>query len=142
MEAGTGAVVRIGGLELRFLIDETTTSNMVMFEFIVAPNARVPAAHFHKDVDEAIYGLEGVTTTTLGGQKHDVRAGQTLFVPRGVVHIHENLSDRTARSLIVLTPGTIGRRYFEEIAAAISGPGKPDPARITEIMLRYGLVPA
>jgi hypothetical protein len=24
----------------------------------------------------------------------------------------------------------------------VSGPGKPDPARLTEIMLRYGLVPA
>lgn len=142
MESGTGAVIRVGGLELRFLIDEGTTSNMVMFEFIVAPNARVPVAHFHKDVDEAIYGLEGVTTTTLNGKRHEVRAGQTLFVPRGVVHIHENLSDKTARSLIVMTPGTIGRRYFEEIAAAASGPGKPDPARIKEIMLRYGLVPA
>jgi hypothetical protein len=24
----------------------------------------------------------------------------------------------------------------------VSGPGKPDPARLTEIMLRHGLVPA
>ena len=37
---------------------------------------------------------------------------------------------------------SIGRAYFEEIAKAASGPGKPDPARLTEIMLRYGLIPA
>jgi uncharacterized RmlC-like cupin family protein len=83
-----------------------------------------------------------VTTTTLGEQKHELSAGQTLLVPRGVVHIHENLSDETARSLIVLSPGTIGRRYFEEMAVEINGPGKPDPAKIKEIMLRHGLVPA
>jgi hypothetical protein len=47
-----------------------------------------------------------------------------------------------ARALIVLNPGSIGRAYFDEIAKAASGPGKPDPARLTEIMLRYGLVPA
>jgi hypothetical protein len=41
-----------------------------------------------------------------------------------------------------LNPGSIGRAYFEEIAEAASGPGKPDPARLKEIMLRYGLVPA
>jgi hypothetical protein len=50
--------------------------------------------------------------------------------------------DETARALIVLNPGSIGRAYFEEIAKAASGPGKPDPARLKEIMLRYGLVPA
>jgi len=45
-------------------------------------------------------------------------------------------------ALIVLNPGSIGRAYFEEIAKAASGAGKPDPPRLTEIMMRYGLVPA
>jgi quercetin dioxygenase-like cupin family protein len=143
MEAGIGRAVRIGGLELRFLIDETSgTGSLVIFEFIVPPNARVPAPHFHREVDEVIYALEGATTTTRGGQKHELRAGQSLFVPRGVVHTHENLHGETARSLIVMSPGTIGRRYFEEIAAEVNGPGKPEPARIKEIMLRHGLVAA
>jgi hypothetical protein len=30
----------------------------------------------------------------------------------------------------------IGRAYFEEVAKAVSGPGKPYPARLKEIMLR------
>ena len=42
----------------------------------------------------------------------------------------------------VLTPGTIGRGYFEEVAEAVSGPGRPDPARLQAIMLRHGLVPS
>jgi quercetin dioxygenase-like cupin family protein len=143
MEANGRDVVRIGSLELRFLVDETQGSgSLVMFEFVVPPNARVPAPHFHKEVDEVIYALEGTTTTTLDGQKHELRAGQSLFVPRGSVHTHENLHGEAARSLIVMTPGLIGRRYFEEVAREVNVPGKPDLARVKEIMLQHGLVPA
>ncbi|MFC0218965.1 cupin domain-containing protein [Pseudochelatococcus lubricantis] len=130
-------------MELRFVVDETTGSgSLVAFEFVIPPNARVPAPHFHQDVDEMIYALDGITTSTLDGQRHELRTGESLFVPRGSTHTHENLHDETARSLVVLTPGLIGRRYFEEIAAEVNVPGKPDLARIKEIMLRHGLVPA
>ncbi len=143
MEASNGGIVRIGALELRFLIDETRGSgDLVMFEFAVPAEARVPAPHFHRDVDEAVYGLEGTLTTTLDGQKHEVRPGDAVFIPRGSVHHHENLHPGTARALIVLTPGSIGRRYFEEVAEAVNVPGKPDPARVKDVMLRHGLVPA
>ncbi len=135
-------ILRIGALELRFLVDETQgTGNVVMFEFIVPPGARVPVAHYHRDVDEVVYGLDGTTTSTLDGTRHELRRGDSLLVPRGAVHVHENLHDDTARSLIVLTPGSIGRRYFEEIAALVNGPGKPDPEAMRAVMLRHGLVP-
>jgi hypothetical protein len=35
----------------------------------------------------------------------------------------------------------LGPGYFREIAALVAG-GAPDPAKMKEIMLRYGLVPA
>lgn len=143
MEAHDGDVVRIGALELRFLLDGTKgPSSLVIFEFVVPPGARVPAAHLHREVDEVIYALEGTTTTTLDGKKHELRTGQSLFVPRGSVHTHENLHGETARSLIVMTPGLIGRRYFEEVACEVNVSGKPDLAKVKEIMLRHGLVPA
>src|SRR4028119_1525255 len=127
MEAQSSNVVRIGALELRFLVDETQGSgSMVMFEFIVPPNARVPAPHHHREVDEVVYALEGTVTTTLDVQRHELREGESLFVPRGGVHTHENLHADTARALIVMTPGTIGRRYFEEVAERGSAPGAPD----------------
>ena len=113
-----------------------------MFEFIVPPNARVPAPHYHREVDEVVYALEGTVTTTLDGQRHELRKGDSLLLPRGSVHTHENLHNDTARALIVMTPGSIGRRYFEELAAEVNVPGKPDPAKVKEIMLQNGLVPA
>jgi quercetin dioxygenase-like cupin family protein len=143
LETRMGNMVRIGSLELHFLVDETQGSgSLVMFEFVVPPDARVPAPHFHKEVDEVIYALEGTTTTTLDGQKHELRAGLSLLIPRGSVHTHENLHGETARSLVVMTPGSIGRRYFEEVAREVNVPSKPDLVKIEEIMLRHGLVPA
>ena len=143
MESAVADVVRIGGMELRFLVDETQGSgDLVMFEMTVQPNARVPVPHYHREVDEIVYGVSGVLTTTVNGDKREVRAGDSVLIPRGAVHHHENLGAETSRTLFVLNPGSIGRAYFEEIANAVSGPGKPDPARLKEIMLRYGLVPA
>ena len=143
MEEQNGGVLRIGGMELRFLVDETQGSgDVVMFEFVVPPAGRVPAAHFHREVDEVVYGLEGTLTSTVDGRKHELRKGDSLFLPRGSVHVHENLHADTVEVLTVLTPGSIGRRYFEEVAAVVNGGGPPDMARIKQIMLNHGLVPA
>ena len=143
MEAPDRKTVRIGDLELRFLVDEAESAGkVVMFEFVVPSKARVPAPHHHRDVDEVVYGLEGTLTTTVDGQKRPIAAGETVFIPRGSVHHHENVDQGRARGLIVMTPGSIGRRYFEEIAREVNVVGKPDLAKIKEIMLRHGLVPA
>lgn len=137
------ALVRIGALELNFLLDETQGSNdLVMFEMTVPSNSRVPVPHYHKDVDEVMYGLEGTFTMTVDNEKREIGPGDSLFVGRGRIHHFTNTSPSTARVLVVLNPGSIGRKYFEEIAQEINVPGKPDLAKVEEIMLRHGLVPA
>ena len=134
--------VRMGGITLRFLVDETMgRGEMIMFEMVIAPGAKVPVAHYHQAVDEAVYGLGGELTTTIDGTAHVLRTGDHAFIPRGAVHRHENLGSEAARSLIVLTPGSIGRRYFEEMAAELAVP-PPDQARLRAIMERHGLIPA
>ena len=143
MEAQSDNLVRIGELELRFLVDKSHgTDDLVMFEFTVPPNARVPAPHFHREVDEAVYGLSGTFTMTIDGEKRELRAGETIFIPRGAVHHHENRHAETARALVVLTPGSISKRYFEEMAEAINVAGKPDLEKVKSIMRAHGLVPA
>jgi uncharacterized cupin superfamily protein len=49
-----------------------------MFEFSVAPQARVPASHFHREVDEVVYALDGVLTSTVDGKRHELRNGGSL----------------------------------------------------------------
>jgi hypothetical protein len=44
MQSAVADVIRIGGIELRFLVDETQGSgDLVIFEMTVQPNARVPS---------------------------------------------------------------------------------------------------
>lgn len=112
MEARQANLVQIGGLQLRFIVDETESrGSTVAFEFIVPQDAKVPAPHYHETADEIVFGLEGTLTTRVDGKTHEVRAGESVFIPRGAVHHHENLHAGAARVLIAMSPGTRARLF-------------------------------
>lgn len=135
-------IIRVGPLELRFLHDKHDThGSLDMFEMLVPSGARMPVAHHHRDWDETAYGLEGTLTFTVDGKPYPLDPGNSLFIPRGVVHGFGNHSGAPARCLAVLTPGVLGPGYFRELAALVAA-GPPDEAVVKEIMLRHGLVPA
>ena len=134
-------LIRIGGLELQFLQSkEDTAGGLDMFEMSVPPNARMPVPHYHESWDETVYGLQGVTTWSVDGRDVSVGPGQTVFIKRRAVHGFRNDTHEAAKCLCVLSPGVLGPAYFREMAALVAG-GRPDPAKMKEIMLRHGLVP-
>jgi len=131
----------IGGLRLEFLHSRHDTDDSVdMFRMTVAPNARMPVAHYHESWDETVYGLAGTTHWRIDGDDIPVGPGESLFIKRGVVHGFDNRTDAAATCLSVLTPGVLGPDYFREIAELVAA-GKPDPAVMKSIMTRYGLIP-
>ena len=75
------------------------------------------------------------------GEMLDVGAGETVHVPRGMVHAFENPFGETAKVLVVIAPGVFGAPYFREFAVLLAGGGPPDPKRAAEVMMRHGLVP-
>jgi quercetin dioxygenase-like cupin family protein len=134
--------IRLGSLELNFLLDGNDTEGaMVQFEMIVPPNVKVPAPHFHVDVDETLYVLEGTLTQTIGTEIRELQAGDHCFIKRGIVHGFNNLHDKPARVLCTLSPADIGPAYFREIAAVINAGGPPDIQKIMAIMKSHGLEP-
>jgi quercetin dioxygenase-like cupin family protein len=135
--------LRIGALKLKFLIDDKASNGKAtMFEVTVPEQAKVPAPHHHRDVDEIVYGLSGTLTMTVDGMAQEIKAGDSIFVPRGAVHQFQNLHAGDARVLSMLTPGSIGKAYFEELADVVNAGGPPNLAKVKDIMLRHGLVPA
>lgn len=135
-------IIQIGSLTLRLLRDASDTGGRVdLFEMEVAAEGRMPVAHHHRDWEETVYGLAGCLTFTLDGVAHDIRPGDSVFVPRGVVHGFANGSGAVAKCLVMLTPSALLPGYFRELAAAAAG-GPPDAAVMRRIMERYGLVPA
>jgi quercetin dioxygenase-like cupin family protein len=140
MQATADDTITIGQLEIRYVVDGTRTGAASgMFELVVPPGARVPPPHSHTHNEEIVYVLEGVLRYAVDDERRDLGPGEHMRTPRGSVHGFSNPHGETARALIVLTPD-IGMQYFRDVAAVVSGPGAPDPAKMVEVMKRYGLV--
>ena len=138
--------LRLGPLEVRFLITgENSSGSVAAFELFVPSAEHLTApAHSHDHYEETIYGIDGVSTWTVNGRQIDVGPGQALCIPRGAIHRFDNNGSRDVKALCVITPAAIGPRYFRESAEVVNAAsgGPPDRAKLTEIMLRHGLTPA
>lgn len=134
--------IRMGSLELNFLLDgQDTDGTLVQFELVVPPSTKVPAPHFHVEVDETLYILEGTLTQLIGTETRELKPGDHCFIKRGVIHGFNNLHTETVRALCSLSPANIGPDYFREIAAVINAGGPPDMQKVLAIMKSHGLEP-
>jgi len=139
----TPETIRIGQIEIRFLLESKDTGDqLAAFEFTVPAGAKVPVPHSHKRYDETIYGLQGALTFTVNGRVTEVAPGETLFIPRGAVHGFNNLKPSDAKALAVVTPALIGPEFFREMAAIVNTGGPPDVEKLKAVMNQHGLVPA
>ena len=136
-----GETVKMAGMELRFLHSPgETNESLTMFEMHLFPGGRMPVPHHHRDWEETVYGLKGSTTWTVDDRTVEVGPGDSLHIPRGIVHGFTNDTSEATTCLCVLTPGVLGPAYFREMAALVTG-GRPDPVQMKATMLRHGLVP-
>jgi quercetin dioxygenase-like cupin family protein len=93
--------IQVGALAVRFHVDADESGGSVsVFECDVPANARMPAPHSHDDFDETVFGLEGVTTFTVGGGRTDLKPGEALFIPRRVIHGFSNGGDVSSQSSV------------------------------------------
>ena len=138
--------IGFGPIVVRFLLTaDNSTGSIAAFELTVRGGQRLPApAHSHDHYEETIYGLEGVSTWTVGGTPIEVGPGQALCIPRGAIHRFDNPGSQDAKALCVITPAAIGPQYFRKATEVVkaAGGGPPDRAKMAEIMRRHGLTPA
>ena len=135
----TDELIKAGQLEIRYLVDGSKTGGLGVFELTVPPGSNVPPPHSHRHNEEFFYVVEGAITYSVDRESRELKAGDWMSTPRGSVHGFRNTGSQAARALVVLTPD-IGAQYFRDIAEAAGAPGGPNPARMAEIMTRYGLV--
>lgn len=132
--------IRIGRIEIRYLIDGSGAGHAGLFEMTLPPQSNVPPAHSHVDAEELLYVLEGRLRHSVDGRERDLGPGDCAFTPKGAVHGFSNPFTDTVRTLTVLTPD-IGAGYFREVAAVVNAGGPPDRARLLAVMTRHGLRP-
>lgn len=135
--------IKVGAMGIRFLVESGQSNrSLTVFECDVPAEATMPAPHSHDAFDETIYGLQGVTTWTVDGAAIEIRPGDAICIPHGVVHGFTNGGGVDARFLAIATPGVFGPAYFREIGDVLSADGPPDLAAIADVMHRHGLTPA
>lgn len=131
--------IRVGQLEVRYLVDGTSNNKPGLFELVVPPGAHTPPPHSHDNNDEYIYVVEGVLRYRVNETERDLGVGEHMVSPRGSVHAFSNPGTTVTRALITQFPD-IGPQYFRDVAEALGAGGPPNFAKVAAIMGKYGLV--
>jgi quercetin dioxygenase-like cupin family protein len=134
-------LIKVGQLEIRYLIDGTAGGGLGVFELTVPPGSNVPPPHSHAFNEECVYVLAGTLRYSVDGETRDLEEGDWMRTPKGSVHGFSNPHHEPARALIALTPD-IGAQYFRDVAAVVNAGGPPDRTRLLAVMARHGLEPA
>ncbi len=113
----SGEFVKVGQLEIRYLVDGAQKGGLGVFEMKVPAGAIVPPPHSHTDNEECVYVLEGTLRYSVDGVAR-LEPGDWMSTPRGSVHHFINPAE-TARALVIMTPD-IGAQYFHDVGERCS----------------------
>ncbi|MEX2555327.1 MAG: cupin domain-containing protein [Actinomycetota bacterium] len=84
------------GVEVVVAISKETVGSPTLWfgSFATEPGVKVPP-HYHT-ADTGAYVVSGRAAFEIDGERHEVIAGEYLYVPKGVVHTEETVGNETA----------------------------------------------
>src|SRR5581483_4088829 len=133
------ALIELGGSRIvEHAGRETTGGAFTLLEITAVPGYPVPPAHVHEREDELTYVVEGALAMTVGEETTIVRAGESIFQPRGVAHVWAIEGDQPVRFLALLVPGGL-EGYFRALAEMVRKTGAVDRDAANVLMAEYGL---
>lgn len=89
-----------GGIDIKVLVKSSQTNNQFScVEFAVAPKKMGPAPHYHKELDELMYVVEGTGSVLVEDTLYEIPAGGWHLRPRGIVHTFFNGTDKPFRAI-------------------------------------------
>jgi quercetin dioxygenase-like cupin family protein len=127
---GSSVIEHLGG--------EQTGGEIALLEFRIEPGYPVPPPHIHEREDELTYVIEGALEVTIGDETRTIRAGESIFKPRGVPHAFAIAGEQTVRFLETITPAGF-EGYFRAIGGAIREAGSVDRDAANRLMAEHGL---
>lgn len=135
-------IIRARQIEVCFRLESKDfNGQLAMFEFTVPAVAKVPTPHSHT-LRQSHPWSGRRDDFTIDRQPVDIAAGDTCFIPRGAVHVFNNLKQAAAKPLTVAAPKLIGPEGFQELAATVNAGSPPDTEKIIPAITRHGLVRA
>jgi mannose-6-phosphate isomerase-like protein (cupin superfamily) len=138
-----------GGGNIRTLIHSKQTNGQIScVEGVAEGKFMGPAPHIHQDLDELMLIKEGTVTWLIGDNIYEVKAGEMIFRPHGIVHTFWNASDKPIRWIDMFFHQNFEdflEELFTRIMPTIKQKGwaydsKEAIAIIEELNNRYGVV--
>lgn len=93
---------------------KSSSDTSFAFETYDPPGTGVPP-HIHPTQDEHIYVLEGRFTVYLDGEWHTAGPGDTVLMPKGLVHAYYNRSESITRGLFWVSPARRLGELFDKL---------------------------
>ncbi|WP_158857388.1 cupin domain-containing protein [Lunatibacter salilacus] len=88
-----------------------TAGQLSVFEYIGVDKIG-PPLHVHLDQDEVFYVVEGEYRFQVGEERHELKTGDTIFLPRNLPHTWIQTSDR-GKLIYILQPALKMEEYFQ-----------------------------
>ena len=130
----------IGGGVMSVLFDGASTGGQLMVLRTTLRRGEAAPVHVHGPEDEMFVVLRGEVLFWVGDERHEVREGGVVFLPRGVPHAYRVASEE-AELLTLATPAGL-EAFFRAVGHDLSQP-KPEgwaiaPAAIGQAMAQFG----
>ncbi|WP_448702094.1 quercetin 2,3-dioxygenase [Mucilaginibacter sp. AW1-3] len=106
-----------------------------------------PPGHTHTREDESFYVLEGEMLFTVGGKEKLLKAGDHIYLPKGIPHGFKIQTD-TAKYLLQVAPAGLEEMFIEvsrpaekhELPPPPAGPPSPGFIKLMgELTVKYGI---
>ncbi len=95
----------------------TSSAELLELDAEWQPSKHKPLPHSHPSQDEHFEVTEGELSVKLGGKTRVLGAGDTVDVPRGVVHTFWNTGTGTARAKWQVRPAQRTEEFFRAIGS-------------------------
>jgi quercetin dioxygenase-like cupin family protein len=75
--------------------------NFEMRKFTIKPGGSIPR-HYHPEIEHEQYVLKGRYRVGIGSEVHTVKAGDSIFIPKGTPHWYKNTGKEDAEFLCIV----------------------------------------
>ncbi len=105
-----------------------TNGSLTVFEY-TGNEKGGPPLHIHPHQDEIFFIVEGEYLFQVGDDKHNLKAGDTIFLPRGVPHAFAQLT-ATGKMFFLFQPSGKMEDFFRTIGKLTAQPTPAEGAKI------------
>ena len=106
-----------------------TDNDLVVFEQTGLTLKGGPPLHLHLNQDEWFYIIEGEYIFQVGEDKHNLKAGDTIFLPRNVPHAFIQLTEK-GKMIVSFLPAGKMESFFEVADSWTSMPTKEELSKV------------